>query len=312
MTATSTATGGSAEAGFVIPSFGAGGAAAASSTATSTGSGSVSSSVTAVGGAGGDGAKGGDASAASAATSRGSASVSASAGATAGQGGDPGSGAASAKSTAQNASGAVVTTAQSPAALSFNQLGAASAMSAAAVGAGAPVLAPLAAGQTVSNATLTPGSQTIGAGAMSAAYGGTGEPLTYQSVADFNFVTSAPEQLYLNLLDNDAAGVGVDQLELRIDASGTLFDYVFSSLADAETFFYRDPLDLGAIGAGNQVVDISYWLTASEPRAGFGFDYELSPHAIPEPSTWAMMMLGFVGLCFVGYRRSQLGATLSA
>ncbi len=101
-------------------------------------------------------------------------------------------------------------------------------------------------------------------------------------------------------------------MEFRIDASGTLFDYVFSSLADAETFFYRDPLDLGAIGVGNQVVDISYWLTASEPSAGFGFDYELSPHAIPEPSTWAMMMLGFVGLCFVGYRRSQLGATLTA
>ena len=74
-----------------------------------------------------------------------------------------------------------------------------------------------------------------------------------------------------------------DQLELRIDASGALFDHMYSSLADAETFFYRDPLDLGAISAGNQVVEISYWLTASEPGAGFGFDYELSPHAIPNP-----------------------------
>jgi PEP-CTERM motif-containing protein len=31
----------------------------------------------------------------------------------------------------------------------------------------------------------------------------------------------------------------------------------------------------------------------------------ISP-AVPEPSTWAMMALGFVGLGFVGYRRARL------
>jgi PEP-CTERM motif len=29
------------------------------------------------------------------------------------------------------------------------------------------------------------------------------------------------------------------------------------------------------------------------------------PTAIPEPSTWAMMVLGFVGLGFAGYRVSR-------
>jgi uncharacterized membrane protein len=34
---------------------------------------------------------------------------------------------------------------------------------------------------------------------------------------------------------------------------------------------------------------------------------------VPEPSTWAMMLLGFVGLGFVGYRRARKGqATLAA
>ena len=28
--------------------------------------------------------------------------------------------------------------------------------------------------------------------------------------------------------------------------------------------------------------------------------------AVPEPSTWAMMALGFAGLGFVGYRRARL------
>ena len=28
------------------------------------------------------------------------------------------------------------------------------------------------------------------------------------------------------------------------------------------------------------------------------------PPSIPEPSTWAMMLLGFVGLSYAGYRRA--------
>jgi probable HAF family extracellular repeat protein len=37
------------------------------------------------------------------------------------------------------------------------------------------------------------------------------------------------------------------------------------------------------------------------------------PAAIPEPSTWAMMLLGFTGLGFAGYRRARAGhATLAA
>jgi hypothetical protein len=35
------------------------------------------------------------------------------------------------------------------------------------------------------------------------------------------------------------------------------------------------------------------------------------PAAVPEPSTWAMMILGFCGLGFMAYRRKQDGAALS-
>jgi hypothetical protein len=34
------------------------------------------------------------------------------------------------------------------------------------------------------------------------------------------------------------------------------------------------------------------------------FDYTLTIGAVPEPSTWALMLLGFAGLGFAGYRRS--------
>ena len=33
-----------------------------------------------------------------------------------------------------------------------------------------------------------------------------------------------------------------------------------------------------------------------------------SPATVPEPSTWAMMLLGFAGLGFAGYRRAKLAA----
>jgi hypothetical protein len=37
-----------------------------------------------------------------------------------------------------------------------------------------------------------------------------------------------------------------------------------------------------------------------------------SPSSIPEPSTWAMMLLGFAGLGFVGYRKAQKKAAIAA
>jgi hypothetical protein len=33
---------------------------------------------------------------------------------------------------------------------------------------------------------------------------------------------------------------------------------------------------------------------------------------VPEPSTWAMMLMGFAGLGFAGYRRARRVGTLAA
>jgi hypothetical protein len=39
----------------------------------------------------------------------------------------------------------------------------------------------------------------------------------------------------------------------------------------------------------------------------FNAAFSLLGSAVPEPSTWAMMLLGFVGVGFAGYRQSRNG-----
>jgi hypothetical protein len=248
-----------------------------------------------VGGAGlSFGGIGGNATAKSTATSAALAHVSARATATGGAGSSANSGQASAQSMAQNATGAVTTMANSPAGAN------ASAMTMADIGAVAPALVPVSAGQTVSNATLTPGGSTVRFGAMSVGYGGSGQPLTYDAEADFNFATTSPEKLFLTLFSNEASGSGFDSLELKIVVDGnSSFTFQTESLDSAEAFFSDNSLLLGVLGAGNQTVDVSYLLTASAVGDGFGFDFGVGG-AVPEPSTWAMMLLGFAGLGYAG------------
>jgi hypothetical protein len=207
---------------------------------------------------------------------------------------------------AQNATGSVTTNAQSPSSA------AASAKTTAAVGAAFASLAGIAAGQAVSDATVTPGGPPIGVGAMSAGYGGAGGTLRYAAAADFDFKIGAPERLFVGLLDNDFTGNGFDSLTFQISVDGNV-DFAFSatSLANAEAFFSMNPLLVGWLGTGSQTVDVLFSLTASAIDDGFGFDYALAPSAqaalggalaAPEPSTWVEMLTGFVGLGFARRR----------
>ena len=47
-------------------------------------------------------------------------------------------------------------------------------------------------------------------------------------------------------------------------------------------------------------------------RPAFNAAFSLSGAAVPEPSTWAMMLLGFAGLGFAGYRRARKARPASA
>jgi hypothetical protein len=44
----------------------------------------------------------------------------------------------------------------------------------------------------------------------------------------------------------------------------------------------------------------------------FNAAFSLTGAVVPEPSTWAMMLLGFAGLGFAGYRRARKAHPASA
>jgi hypothetical protein len=235
-------------------------------------------------------------------------------------------GTASAKSDAKNPGGDILTTASAPGGGVWTSP---SASTAAGVGSVSLTPANITAGQAVSNAILTPSGPNIGVGAMSAAYGG--QPEQYEATATFDFKPSATETLYLNLLSDQVSGIGSDSLGLEVLINGTTIDIQksFPSLGDAETFLGADP-SLGTFTDGIPVsieIEILFDYT-SGTSGGFAFTYDLakarltptpgiaaldfaSP-AVPEPSPWAMMILGFAGLGLAGYRRSRKGAAFAA
>jgi hypothetical protein len=96
---------------------------------------------------------------------------------------------------------------------------------------------------------------------------------------------------------------GLDQ-KFPLDTAGLLFD-----VGTATAVWGKYPLINLASGAGNSVFDGK--VGGTEYYVAFG-TVGLSS-AVPEPSTWAMMLIGFAGLGFASYRRAKLsGITSSA
>ena len=94
-------------------------------------------------------------------------------------------------------------------------------------------------------------------------------------------------------------------MEFTIDANGVeILDTTFRSLAVAESFFRDNVIDLGSDFGPDIDLTFGYTLVA-DGSGGFGFDFAIGG-AVPEPSTWAMMLLGFAGLGYAGYRRARV------
>jgi hypothetical protein len=90
---------------------------------------------------------------------------------------------------------------------------------------------------------------------------------------------------------------------------------------DGYTLTGAQLVSLGALGAGDQTAPAdNQWVTISGLGAfrqvafsstANAFEFSLGS-GVPEPSTWAMMGLGFAGLGFMGWRGSRKTAALAA
>jgi PEP-CTERM motif len=136
---------------------------------------------------------------------------------------------------------------------------------------------------------------------------GGGASHTYSGSATFDFGYGG--DLMLALIDDQltgfAGGLGFQSMEFTIVDNGVeILDSIFESLAVAESFFHDNVVDLGpSLGGPGIDLTIGYNLVA-DGSGGFGFDFAVGG-AVPEPSTWAMMLIGFAGLGFAGYRASR-------
>jgi hypothetical protein len=160
----------------------------------------------------------------------------------------------------------------------------------------------------VASALLGPRDQVFGTAVLGANYAsdGGGESYTYRATSTFDFAYGG--DLELGLIDNQengfAGGAGFQSMEFSIEANGVeILDTTFRSLAIAESFFRDDVLDLGSDFGPNFDLTFGYTLVA-DGAGGFGFDFAIGG-AVPETSTWAMMLAGFAGLGFAGYRSTR-------
>jgi hypothetical protein len=141
-------------------------------------------------------------------------------------------------------------------------------------------------------------------GANYAADGG-GESHTYSASSTFDFGYGG--DLLLGLIDSQqagfAGGLGFQSMEFTIIANGVeILDSTFRSLAVAESFFHDSVIDLGSnLGPG---IDLTFgYNLVADGSGGFGFDFAVGG-AVPESSTWAMMLIGFASIGLAAHIRS--------
>jgi hypothetical protein len=115
-------------------------------------------------------------------------------------------------------------------------------------------------------------------GAMSIGYGGSGQSLTYQTTASFQFAHPAHSDFLLGLMSEGSLGTGFDSATLELLVNGMLaYEKSLTSLADAQAFFTDNPIDIGFGPGGPADVELVFDLTASQVSSGFQFAYAFDP-----------------------------------
>jgi hypothetical protein len=155
----------------------------------------------------------------------------------------------------------------------------------------------------VAGALLGPGEVVLGTSILGANLSGDGSAAdTYSASSTFDFAYRG--DLLLGLIAPlDGAPTDFQKIDFTVTLDGTeVVDRSFASLAAADAFFTDDPLNLGSVSGVTNLV-FAYDLVAGG-SGGYGMDLAFGG-AVPEPSTWAMMLIGFAGLGYAGLKRAR-------
>jgi hypothetical protein len=179
------------------------------------------------------------------------------------------------------------------------------------------------AGASVQSTAMAPSTGPTGFGVLgqpettiAIAQGGAGQPIAnnlFQTT--YAFSTIFPDKAYAASLIDGASNVADALLGPRDTVFGTAIlgeQGIGDSASSTFDFRFRGDLLLGAIeddsvtnlgSSAGGIID----LTLSGPGI-----FVIGGATVPEPSTWAMMLIGFAGLAFAGSRRAKAGdATLA-
>jgi hypothetical protein len=116
-----------------------------------------------------------------------------------------------------------------------------------------------------------------------------------------SFVVSGPVSSSVGELkgqfaaDNEVASIALNGVKIYTGPTDG------SSQFSGWTSFF----DIGNFKTGTNTIVFDVVNYAQNGGNPSGLDVQFLSSAVPEPSTWAMMLLGFAGLGFAGYRRAR-------
>jgi hypothetical protein len=109
------------------------------------------------------------------------------------------------------------------------------------------------------------------------------------------------------IVDLNGGPHGGDTINIDVTASDGMHPFAFTDVANGSNF-------ITIVSSGGVTMsEISFTAAINSPTTGFlRFKQPRISGlvgVIPEPSTWAMMIIGFLGIGFVGYRKTKSART---